>query len=61
MEVLKAFGLVALGMLLNQFYNWMMWKKFYEGRKDGRGENERNEGMANNKEKPVSVRKGLPR
>lgn len=36
MEVLKAFGLVALGMLLNQFYNWLGWRKFYEGRKDGR-------------------------
>lgn len=41
MEVLKAFGLVALGMLINQFYNWLMWKKFYEGRKDGRGDFEK--------------------
>lgn len=41
MNVLQAFGLVALGMFINQFYNWLMWKKFYEGRKDGRAERER--------------------
>lgn len=36
-----AFALVALGMLLNQFYNWLAWKKYYEGRRDGRAEPER--------------------
>lgn len=41
MEVLKSFALVALGMLINQFYNSLMWKKFYEGRKDGRGDHDR--------------------
>lgn len=46
MEVLKAFGLVALGMLINQFYNYLGWKKFYEGRKDGRGEYERKDAVA---------------
>lgn len=46
MEVLKAFGLVALGMLINQFYNWLMWKKFYEGRKDGRREYEQKDAVA---------------
>lgn len=40
MDVLIAFGLVALGMLINQFYNYLGWKKFYEGRKDGRREYE---------------------
>ena len=35
MNVLVAFGLVALGMLLNQFYNWLAWKKYYEGRREG--------------------------
>lgn len=35
MNVLVAFGLVGLGMLLNQFYNWIAWKKYYEGRKEG--------------------------
>lgn len=46
MNVLQAFGLVGLGMLINQFYNWLMWKKFYEGRKDGRGDYERKDAMA---------------
>lgn len=41
MKIWQAFGLVAIGMLINQFYNWLMWKKFYEGRRDGRGDYER--------------------
>lgn len=44
MKIWQAFGLVAIGMLINQFYNWLMWKKFYEGRKDGRNEHERKDG-----------------
>lgn len=41
LNVVIAFGLLAAGMLLNQFYNWLAWKKYYEGRKDGRAEHER--------------------
>ncbi len=46
MDVLKAFGLVALGMLINQFYNWVAWKKFYEGRKEGLKQHGQNENLA---------------
>ena len=42
MNVLQAFGLVGLGILITQLYNCLMWKKYYEGRKDGRADHERN-------------------
>lgn len=61
MEVLKAFGLVALGMLINQFYNYLGWKKFYEGRKDGRGEHERKDAMEKGQKERFSMQKRLPR
>ena len=61
MDVLKSFALVALGMLINQFYNSLMWKKFYEGRKDGRGDHDRKEFMENGSGKRSSVQKRMPR
>ena len=36
MELLKAFGLVALGMIVAHTYNWMAWRKYYEGRAEYR-------------------------
>lgn len=61
MEVLKSFALVALGMLINQFYNSLMWKKFYEGRKDGRGDHDRKDNVANGNAKRTSVQERMPR
>lgn len=34
MEVWKALGFIALGMLVAHSYNWMAWRKYYEGRGD---------------------------
>lgn len=31
-EVAKAFGFVALGMCVAHTYNWLAWRKYYEGR-----------------------------
>lgn len=61
MDVLKAFGLVALGMFINQFYNWVAWKKFYEGRKDGRGDHERKDTVAKGNTKRSPLQERLPR
>lgn len=34
MSIWTAFGFVALGMLIAHAYNWMAWRKFYEGRRE---------------------------
>ena len=36
MELMKAFGLVGIGMLMAHLYNWMAWRKYYEGRDEHR-------------------------
>lgn len=36
MNVWQAFGFVGLGMALAHLYNWLAWRKFYEGRNDYR-------------------------
>lgn len=38
MNILQAFGLVALGMSISHVYNWMGWRKYYEGMRVGRAE-----------------------
>lgn len=34
MSILSAFALVGLGMFIAHVYNWLAWRKYYEGRKD---------------------------
>lgn len=34
MEIVKAFGFVALGMLVANVYHCLAWRKYYEGRRD---------------------------
>lgn len=36
MNTLQAFGFVALGMILAHLYNWMAWRKYYEGKREHR-------------------------
>lgn len=36
MSIWAAFGFVALGMALAHLYNWMAWRKYYEGKREGR-------------------------
>ena len=36
MNILQAFGLVALGMLVASIYDLFAWRKYYEGLKAGR-------------------------
>lgn len=36
MNTLQAFGFVALGMVLAHLYNWLAWRKYYEGRGERR-------------------------
>lgn len=33
MKILQAFGLVALGMGIAHLYNWLAWRKYYEGQR----------------------------
>ena len=37
METWQAFGYVAFGMLLAHGYNWLAWRKFYEGKREAQG------------------------
>lgn len=37
MNVWICFALVGVGMLLNQFYNWLAWRKYYEGKREHNG------------------------
>lgn len=37
MSIWSAFGFVALGMALAHLYNWMAWRKYYEGKREYRG------------------------
>lgn len=37
MTILSAFGLVALGMVLAHMYNWLAWRKYYEGKRESEG------------------------
>lgn len=37
MNVLQAFGLVALGMLLEWCANRVAWMKYYEGKREAQG------------------------
>ena len=34
MSIWQAFGFVAIGMALAHLYNWIAWRKYYEGRGD---------------------------
>ena len=34
MSIWAAFGFVALGMFIAHVYNWMAWKKYYEGKRE---------------------------
>lgn len=36
MSIWQAFGYVALGMTLAHIYNWIAWRKYYEGRGEAR-------------------------
>lgn len=36
MEILKAFGLVGFGILLEWCANRVAWMKYYEGKREGR-------------------------
>lgn len=36
MNIMQAFGLVALGMLIAHIHDWFSWRKYYEGLKAGR-------------------------
>lgn len=33
MSILQAFGFVATGMFISHIYNWLAWRKFYEGQR----------------------------
>lgn len=43
MEIFKAFGYVALGMIVAHTYNWMAWRKYYEGRAEYRAMRKEND------------------
>lgn len=34
MKVYEALGFIALGMLVAHTYNWLAWRKFYEGKRE---------------------------
>ena len=34
MGIWQAFGFMALGMVLAHTYNWLAWRKYYEGKRD---------------------------
>ena len=34
MEIWAALGFIALGMLVAHTYNWLAWRKFYEGKRE---------------------------
>lgn len=36
MSVWGAFGLVALGVVIDRIYSMIEWRKYYEGKKEGR-------------------------
>lgn len=36
MSIWAAFGFVGVGMVLAHLYNWAAWRKYYEGRRDGK-------------------------
>lgn len=38
MDIWGALGFVALGMAIAHVHNHIAWRKYYEGRKDGRDE-----------------------
>ena len=38
MNIWGALGFVGLGMLIAHIHNCVAWRKYYEGRKDGREE-----------------------
>lgn len=38
MSIWGAFGFMGLGMALAHVYNWMAWRKYYEGRRDRRAQ-----------------------
>lgn len=37
MNIWEAFGFVGLGMALAHAYNWMAWRKYYEGKREYTG------------------------
>ena len=34
MSIISAFGFTALGMALAHLYNWLAWRKYYEGKRE---------------------------
>ena len=36
MNVWHALGFIALGMLVAHTYNWLAWRKYYEGKNEYR-------------------------
>ena len=34
MNIWLAFGFVALGMAIAHVYNWIAWRKYYEGKRE---------------------------
>lgn len=36
-ETLRSLGLIAIGMCVAHVYNWIAWRKYYEGRDEYRG------------------------
>lgn len=36
MNTWQAFAYVALGMALAHLYNWLAWRKYYEGKRERR-------------------------
>ena len=41
MNTLQAYGFVALDMGLAHLYNWMAWRKYYEGKREHSGSGRR--------------------
>ena len=44
MNVFQAFGFVGLGMLVAHTYNWLAWRKFYEGKREAQEQYRRAKG-----------------
>lgn len=38
MSIWGALGFMGLGMAIGQIYNWMAWKKYYEGKREQKDE-----------------------
>ena len=36
MNTWAALGFIALGMAIAHVYNWIAWRKYYEGKREGK-------------------------